>query len=319
MSKKKVAPIEPETRKGTALVVSPQQSDLSIEAVIQNAIASKTPVDVMERLLAMRTQLKKEHAKEAYDRSMAGFQAACPTIAKTKEVRANNGTIAYKYAPIESLVAQVKDLLEAEGFSYSFTMELREGGVKVVCKVTHSAGHSEESPMDVPFGTKTAVMSQSQVAAAATTFAKRYAFCNAFGIMTGDDDTDARAEESQKDRMTSYRVARVIPDESDEAGGYVSPRNDEPALAKEVISAHKDNYPEMNETNDGHGLDEVKAKPDAVTAMKMEIMFLLKKRWKFIAMGKPLNEIAAKVFDVTGCLLTEENFPEIINRLKHEE
>jgi hypothetical protein len=45
--------------------------------------------------------------------------------------------------------------------------------------------------MTVPFGNKTDIMSQSQVAAAATTFAKRYAFCNAFGILTGDEDTDA--------------------------------------------------------------------------------------------------------------------------------
>ena len=36
-------------------------------------------------------------------------------------------------------------------------------------------------------------MSDSQVVAAASTFSKRYAFCNAFGILTGDEDNDGQA------------------------------------------------------------------------------------------------------------------------------
>ena len=42
-------------------------------------------------------------------------------------------------------------------------------------------------------------MSQTQVEAAALTFAKRYAFCNAFGILTGDEDTDAKPATGEKD------------------------------------------------------------------------------------------------------------------------
>jgi hypothetical protein len=82
-------------------------------------------------------------------------------------------------------------------------MELVEGGVKVVCRVTHTAGHSEESPMQVPFGNKTDIMSNTQVTAAAQTFAKRYAFCNAFGILTGDEDNDAPVS-PQKSPVAAY-------------------------------------------------------------------------------------------------------------------
>ena len=42
-------------------------------------------------------------------------------------------------------------------------------------------------------------MSQTQVEAAALTFAKRYAFCNAFGILTGDEDTDAKRPTGDQD------------------------------------------------------------------------------------------------------------------------
>jgi hypothetical protein len=107
-------------------------------------------------------------------------------------VKTKAGVVAYRYAPIESIVEQVKAPLQANGFSYSTNMELLESGVKVSVKVTHSAGHSELTQMTVPLGTKTDIMSASQVVAAAQTFAKRYAFCNAFGILTGDEDNDAQ-------------------------------------------------------------------------------------------------------------------------------
>jgi hypothetical protein len=160
------------------------------EALIAQAIERHVPVETMEKLLSMRRELKQERAKEEYDRAMAAFQADCPTIAKTKEVKIRTGIVAYRYAPIESIVEQVRDILKKHGFSYSTNMELLGNGVKVSVKVTHAAGHSEITEMSVPLGNKTDIMSQSQVVAAAQTFAKRYAFCNAFGILTGDEDTD---------------------------------------------------------------------------------------------------------------------------------
>lgn len=166
------------------------------EALISRAIDKNVPVETMERLLAMRRELKAEWAKSQYDQAMALFQQECPIIEKTKAVKTKAGTVAYRYAPIEAIVEQVKLLLAKHGFSYSTGMELKPDGVKVAVKVTHRDGHSEVSEMEVPFGTKTDVMSQSQVAAAAQTFAKRYAFCNAFGILTGDEDNDAKGQDT---------------------------------------------------------------------------------------------------------------------------
>ena len=171
---------------------TPAPYENSAEALIAQAIEKGTSVDTMERLLAMRRELKSEWSKEQYDKAMAAFQASCPTIKKTREVKTDGGKVAYRYAPIESIVYQVKDALKANGFSYTTGMELKDEAVRVTVRVTHQAGHSEETSMEVPFGSQTKVMSKSQVAAAATTFAKRYAFCNAFGILTGDEDTDAR-------------------------------------------------------------------------------------------------------------------------------
>jgi hypothetical protein len=53
-------------------------------------------------------------------------------------------------------------------------------------------GHSQESDFTVPIDEK-AFMNAPQKVASALTFAKRYAFCNAFGILTGDEDNDGQS------------------------------------------------------------------------------------------------------------------------------
>ena len=163
------------------------------EALIAKAIDKKVPVETMERLLMMRRELKAEWAKAEFDKALAAFQAECPIIKKTKSVKTDTGDIAYKYAPLESIVDQVKGILTKNGFSYSVDQpEARQGYIKVAVTVKHQSGHSEVTCVELPLGNKTRIMSQTQVEAAALTFAKRYAFCNAFGILTGDDDTDAK-------------------------------------------------------------------------------------------------------------------------------
>lgn len=265
------------------------------EVMIAQAIEKGVPVDVMERLLAMRTQIKQEQAKEAFDRAMAQFQAECPTIKKTKEVRGNNGQVAYKYAPIESIVSQVKDALRANGFSYSTSMQLMETGVKVTVKVIHAEGHSETSEMEVPFGNKTQIMSQTQVAAAATTFAKRYAFCNAFGILTGDEDTDAAPE---REPMKPYAVARVVPEEDDEAQG--KRRNVGPI--KEI------DYPAMTPATDTHALDNPK---DAIKRILDE---------KFNKRPKTVGTSRAEIKELTGKLwLPGHNDNDVLEALQKKE
>lgn len=165
---------------------------VSVENLIQQAIVHNTPVDTMERLLAMRRELKAEYAKEEFDKAMAKFQGECPTIKKTKAGgKTNSGSVAYWFAPLDVIVDQVKEPIERNGFSYLVRTETKAEGVKVTVIVKHKAGHSEPTDVEIPLGTKTGVMSASQVTASALTFAKRYAFCNAFGILTGDDDDDA--------------------------------------------------------------------------------------------------------------------------------
>jgi len=167
-----------------------EDKEVGIDFLLKRAIDGKTPVEVVEKLLEMMHTLNAEFAKKQFDGAMSEFQAECPTIKKTKEVKNRQGEIIYSYAPLENIVGQVGELIKKHGFSYSAKMRKTDFGVLMTIVVKHIDGHQEESEMEIPLGNKTQVMSDSQVVASASTFAKRYAFCNAFGILTGDEDND---------------------------------------------------------------------------------------------------------------------------------
>lgn len=185
----------------------PQSADL----IIQQAVEKGVPVETLEKLLAMRRELKAEAAKEAFDAAMARFQSACPIIEKNKTVKDKYGKTLYSYASIDMIVGQVKEVLGQNGLSYTTKTDVEGGKVKVSCIVTHKLGHSQSSEMEVPIGSGTQIMSAPQLTAAATTFAKRYAFCNALGIITGDGDIDGKIDELADKPTPSAAVAPIKP------------------------------------------------------------------------------------------------------------
>lgn len=171
----------------------------SAEGLIAQAIEKGLGVETMERLFSLREKVKAEQAKEAFVQAMAGFQSECPVIEKTKKVMNKDGaTVRYKYAPIDSIVEQIKKPLANHGLAYTWTVKNEVGKITAICKVTHKLGHSEESSFEIPIDSE-GYMTAPQKVASALTFAKRYSLCNSLGISTGDEDTDATDVNKEKD------------------------------------------------------------------------------------------------------------------------
>lgn len=169
----------------------PAKEMASVETFITQAISEKLPVETMERLFALREKVKAEQAKEAFVQAMAQFQAECPIIEKTKKVMNTDGvTVRYKYAPIDSIVEQIKKPLAEQGLAYTWTVKNEPGFITAIAMITHKAGHSETSSFQIPIDAG-GYMTAPQKVASALTYAKRYSLCNALGISTGDEDTDA--------------------------------------------------------------------------------------------------------------------------------
>jgi hypothetical protein len=182
------------------------------QALLAQAIDKNLPIESMERLLAMRDKMKAEWAREHFFTALSGFQHECPVVEKTHEVpNKDKKTIRYRYAPLEDVVAAVQPFLEKWGFSWTVKPSQKDGMVKASCYAHHKDGHEELTEFEVPLDAD-AYMSNPQKAAAALTFARRYAFINAFGIVTKGEDNDAQQDDEPRRRP--IQEPRAKPDEA---------------------------------------------------------------------------------------------------------
>lgn len=170
-------------------VIEPSEAT-SVDSFIAKALEVNASVETMEKLFALHKEVKAEKAKEAFIRALSDFQAECPIIEKNRDVKNKDGSLRYSYAPLDSIVSQVKGTLGKYNLSYTTDVINEPGFIVAVCKITHVLGHSETSSFKIPIDTE-GFMTAPQKYASALTFGKRYAFCNALGIMTGEDDFDA--------------------------------------------------------------------------------------------------------------------------------
>lgn len=177
-----------------------QSQERQVDTFISEAIAKNLPVETMEKLFELRSKVKAEQAREAFVDAMAQFQSKCPQIPKTKIVKNKDGTVRYKYAPLDVITDTIKDHLAENGLAYTWNSENDKEAKELVaiCKVTHKYGHSETSEFRIPI-TPSQFMTGPQTYASALTYAKRYTLCNALGISTAEEDTDATDVNEQKD------------------------------------------------------------------------------------------------------------------------
>lgn len=197
---------------------------LNAEGLLVKALEHNVPIETMERLLALRATLHAEQARGAFFAALAAFQGECPIIPKTKtaQIKSERGTFSYTYAPLDVIVRHVGPILQRHGLSYTVETAIEEAGVlTAACTVHHVAGHSESSTFRVPID-KGARMNDAQKVASASTYAKRYAFCNALGILTGDEDNDAHGtdgtstgSERRADTMPPRPQAKAAPGSPD--------------------------------------------------------------------------------------------------------
>jgi hypothetical protein len=195
--------------------ISRTDTEVDIESLVRYGIEKNINPETMKAMMDTRRELKQEKAKAQFDKAFAAFQAECPVITKTVGVPDKSGRVAYKYAPFESIIAVVKPYLLKHGFSYSLDTDTESaaGWVIAKCHVTHERGHSVPSTAKFPLGTKTGIMSDTQVFASALTFASRRVFCNAFGlVVAGEDQNGITAKEKPQGPSSVQPDNQVVKD-----------------------------------------------------------------------------------------------------------
>lgn len=170
------------------------------EELMLKCITGQVDIALVKEVRAMVKEEQKDAAEKAFHDAMAAFQMECPVILKSVDGAKGQGVGAvakYRYAPLDHIDAQTKELRKKHGFSHTFDTDdkTEPNFIVVIIEVAHTAGHRLQRRYKVPVSnTRTAsggsIMNETQFYSAALTTGMRRVFCNAFGILTADEDTD---------------------------------------------------------------------------------------------------------------------------------
>ncbi len=174
-----------------AEAAQPLSEGAAVLQIIERA-ARDPSVDIgkMRELLAMRNEMMAQEAKREYNKAMTAAQTEMLPVS----VNASNPQTQSRYATFHALDGALRPIYTKHGFSLSFgTAEgAPEDCVRVMCQVSHAAGHVEEKHLDMPADGKGAkggdVMTKTHATGAALTYGRRYLEGMIFYISIAPDD-----------------------------------------------------------------------------------------------------------------------------------
>lgn len=170
---------------------SPSVGDM-LQAMVDRGITGEN-VEALKAMVELKERVDAREAEKEFARAFAALQSDMPAVKAMQPVNCKDGTLKYRFAPYEEIMSQVQPLLQKHGFSVSFSTDYAENRLVKSCTLTHAGGHSRTNKFAVRIGSGPPGCTETQGDGAASTYAKRFALCDALNIQI-DHDTDARAE-----------------------------------------------------------------------------------------------------------------------------
>lgn len=185
-----------------------------ILVMIQSAARDpEADVEKMERLMAMYERQQDKHAEAAFNKAMNSAQRSITRVAAD----ASNKQTSSKYASYAALDRALRPVYTECGFSLSFdeTESPKPDHIRVLCYVSHEAGHTRTYHKDMPADGKGAkggdVMTKTHAAGAASSYGMRYLLKGIFNVAIGEDDTDGNVPEAELiDESTQADINALI-------------------------------------------------------------------------------------------------------------
>lgn len=170
---------------------------VSDSATLMNAIAQaaanpNTDVEKMERLWAMHEKIAARDSERAFNDAMSSAQSNMGRVSADMQ----NPQTRSAYASYAQLDRHVRPIYTKNGFSLSFNTgeSGKENELRVLCYVSHSAGHTRTYMVDMPSDGKGAkggdVMTKTHATGSAMSYGSRYLLKLIFNIAVGEGDDD---------------------------------------------------------------------------------------------------------------------------------
>lgn len=178
-------------------VVAPRQpSALEIlQAAVSGGI-TKENVEVVTKIKEIVREEQAYQSKIAANRSFFVLRKEMPVLYADKQVRKDDGAIAFEYCSPQEIKDMLEPLCQKHGFATMATQTMDgETKVTVTIKLIHEQGHEFESSFTVRIGQENKLVKGPQVVAAASTTAERHCLIKLFGLRTRINPAgDARNE-----------------------------------------------------------------------------------------------------------------------------
>jgi hypothetical protein len=190
------------TRKTIPPAPSPQYPAIQQTAtgqLLQMAVDKNLDVDKLERLIEMKNKEEDRAAKKDFDFHFGEMQSQFPTVLKTKKAKDREGSLLYKFCPLENITKVLGPIIKDHGFSFWFSSEMVEGKeneMRIFCHIS-GWGHEKVNHIDFPVIPLTKATNKIQERGAAETYGQRYAFKAGFGFVIAGEDDDARVPEPE--------------------------------------------------------------------------------------------------------------------------
>lgn len=189
-----------------------REATSQVTALVELAINKNVPVEILERLVALKERVEERDARKAFFDALAKFQEECPEIPKSRHVgfvTRSGVRVDYDYAPLDEIARVIRPYLKANGLSYSWNVHTDNGKVlNVSCVLRHIDGHEERSSFPVPVATD-GKMSDAQANGAALTYGKRQSLLAVLGLTTAEPDIDAQEIGDEVEKITAEQAANL--------------------------------------------------------------------------------------------------------------
>lgn len=190
---------------GRREVAQVSESASLIHAIASAARDPSTDMDKMERLFAMHEKMIAREAETAFNTAMSLAQAAMGRVSAD----ATNPQTHSKYASYAALDRALRPIYTKHGFalSYNETESPKADHTRILCYVTHSAGHARSYQIDMPTDGKGAkggdVMTKTHATGAAHTYGRRYLLKDVFNVAVGEGDNDGNGPKVSADQVAA--------------------------------------------------------------------------------------------------------------------
>lgn len=202
-----------------------QPISMTISPIIEKVISANMPIESVDKLLAMQERFEANEAKKAFNLALARFTSEIPTLFKDSKVgysTRNGGNTNYKHITLGYVLSEINPVLAKHGLSLSWRTNQSQGKIQVTARVSHQAGHFEETSLHSDpdnSGGKNSI----QAVGSAVTYLKRYTAMALLGLESSEDDDAQGYEEtisqaqhqSQQSQVTQSQASQIQALESD--------------------------------------------------------------------------------------------------------